>query len=142
MKDGGCGGSFDLNAVPRGEAGLSPLETWCNEAQERYVLAIAPENLQAFEAICERERCPYAVVGTAEKQSHLTLSNDAGAEGNAIDLPLQVLFGKPPKMERAFTRTRIDARPLEFERCDDRGCSRAVIAAAGDCIEVISDYDW
>jgi len=115
VKDGGCGGSFDLNAVPRGEAGLSPLEAWCNEAQERYVLAIAPENLRAFEAICERERCPYAVVGTAEKQSHLTLSNDAGAEGNAIDLPLQVLFGKPPKMERAFARTKVDAAPLDLK---------------------------
>ncbi len=142
VKDGGCGGSFDLNAVPRGEAGLSPLEAWCNEAQERYVLAIAPEDLQAFEAICERERCPYAVVGTAEKQSHLTLSNDAGAEGNAIDLPLQVLFGKPPKMERAFTRTKIDATPLDLTRRDDCGCSRAVVAAAGDCVEVVSDYDW
>ena len=76
VKDGGCGGSFDLNAVPRGEEGLSPLETWCNEAQERYVLAIAPEDLQDFEAICERERCPFAVVGTAEKQPHLTLSDD------------------------------------------------------------------
>jgi phosphoribosylformylglycinamidine synthase len=114
VKDGGCGGNFDLNAVPRGEAGLSPLETWCNEAQERYVLAIAPENLHAFESICERERCPYAVVGTAEKRSHLTLSNDAGAEGNAIDLPLQVLFGKPPKMERAFTRTTIETSPLDL----------------------------
>jgi phosphoribosylformylglycinamidine synthase len=115
VKDGGCGGNFDLNAVPRGEAGLSPLEAWCNEAQERYVLAIAPEDLQAFEAICERERCPYAVVGTAEKKSHLTLSNDEGGEGNAIDLPLQVLFGKPPKMERAFARTKIDTTPLELQ---------------------------
>jgi phosphoribosylformylglycinamidine synthase len=115
VKDGGCGGSFDLNAVPRGEAGLSPLETWCNEAQERYVLAIVPEDLQAFETICERERCPYAVVGTAEKRSHLTLSNDEGAEGNAIDLPLQVLFGKPPKMERAFARSEIETTPLDLK---------------------------
>jgi phosphoribosylformylglycinamidine synthase len=115
VKDGGCGGSFDLQAVPRGEEGLSPLETWCNEAQERYVLAIAPEDLKAFEAICERERCPCAVVGTAEKEPQLTLGNDAGREGNAIDLPLQVLFGKPPKMERAFSRSRIEAAPLELE---------------------------
>jgi phosphoribosylformylglycinamidine synthase len=114
VKDGGCGGSFDLNAVPRGEEGLSPLETWCNEAQERYVLAIAPEDLQAFEAICQRERCPFAVVGTAEKQPHITLSNDVGREGRAIDLPLQILFGKPPKMERAFTRSRIETKPLDL----------------------------
>jgi len=67
VKDGGCGGSFDLNAIPRGEAGLSPLEAWCNEAQERYVLAIAPENLSAFEAICARKRCPFAVIGRRKR---------------------------------------------------------------------------
>ena len=116
IKDGGCGGSFDLNAIPRGEAGLSPLEAWCNEAQERYVLAIAPENLQMFADLCERERCPFAVVGTAEQEPHLTLSDSAApAEtGKAIDLPLHVLFGKPPKMERGFTRTKIAAAPLDF----------------------------
>jgi phosphoribosylformylglycinamidine synthase len=111
IKDGGCGGTFDLNAIPRGEAGLSPLEAWCNEAQERYVLAIAPENLSAFEAICERERCPFAVVGTAEADPHLTLE-----DGNekAIDLPLQVLFGKTPKMERSFTRAEIKTGALDL----------------------------
>ena len=112
VKDGGCGGTFDLRAVPRGEEGLSPLETWCNEAQERYVMAIAPEDLPEFEAICKRERCPFAVVGTAKKQHHLSLSD--GVE-DAIDLPLQVLFGKPPKMERAFSRSRIDAKPLDLK---------------------------
>ncbi|MBW4038502.1 MAG: phosphoribosylformylglycinamidine synthase [Acidobacteria bacterium] len=107
IKDGGCGGRFDLNAIPLGEAGLSPLEAWCNESQERYVLAIAPEQMEAFASICERERCPFAVVGVAEEQPHLSLRDESasGAEGVAIDLPLQVLFGKPPKMERAFTRT-------------------------------------
>jgi phosphoribosylformylglycinamidine synthase len=113
IKDGGCGGSFDLNAIPRGEAGMSPLEAWCNEAQERYVLAIAPENLHLFESICERERCPFAVIGTAEQQPHLTLS-DGAASGKAIDLPLHVLFGKPPKMEREFTRTKIATAPLDL----------------------------
>ncbi len=122
VKDGGCGGSFNLKAVPRGEEGLSPLETWCNEAQERYVLAIAPEDLQDFRGICERERCPFAVVGTAEKRPHLTLSNDSGNEtthdagekAKAIDLPLQILFGKPPKMERSFTRSSIETKPLDL----------------------------
>ena len=114
VKDGGCGGSFDLKAVPRGEEGLSPLETWCNEAQERYVLAIAPADLQNFEAICQRERCPVAVVGTAEKRPHLTLSNEQGREGNSIDLPLQILFGKPPKMERIFSRSKIETKPLDL----------------------------
>ena len=111
VKDGGCGGTFDLNAIPRGEAGLSPLETWCNEAQERYVLAIAPEDLTTFEEICGRERCPVAVIGHAEAESHLTLTD--GAQ-KPIDLPLQVLFGKPPKMERAFTRETIATQPLDL----------------------------
>ncbi len=111
IKDGGCGGTFDLNAIPRGEAGLSPLEAWCNESQERYVLAIAPEYLAAFEEICARERCPYAVIGTAEHDPHLTLS-DGGQK--AIDLPLQVLFGKPPRMERAFSRTPVASAPLDL----------------------------
>jgi len=113
IKDGGCGGSFDLNAIPRGEAGMSPLEAWCNEAQERYVLAIALQNLPVFKAICERERCPFAVIGTAEREPHLTLS-DSTASGKVIDLPLQLLFGKPPKMERGFSRTKIAAAPLDF----------------------------
>src|SRR5665213_1776634 len=111
VKDGGCGGTFDLNAIPRGEAGLSPLETWCNEAQERYVLAIAPENLTTFEEICGRERCPVAVIGHAEAEPHLTLTD--GAQ-KPIDLPLQVLFGKPPKMERAFTRETSATQPLNL----------------------------
>jgi len=116
VKDGGCGGSFDLNAIPRGEAGLSPLEAWCNEAQERYVLAIAPENLHLFEAICERERCPFAVVGTATQEAHLTLGDHSasGADEKAIELPLHLLFGKPPKMEREFARTKIAAAPLDL----------------------------
>ena len=111
IKDGGCGGTFDLNAIPRGEAGLSPLETWCNEAQERYVLAIAPEDLTAFESICERERCPCAVIGWAEEASHLTLLN---GEAKPIDLPLQVLFGKPPKMERSFVRSVSATTPAQL----------------------------
>ena len=116
VKDGGCGGSFDLNAIPRGEGGLSPLEAWCNEAQERYVLAIAPENLSEFEAICARERCPFAVIGTAQEELRLTLSDSTGSAEAAkvIDLPLHVLFGKPPKMDRAFARTKIAAEPLDL----------------------------
>ena len=94
VKDGGCGGDFDLKAIPVSEEGLSPLETWCNEAQERYVLAIAPEDLAEFKAICERERCPFAVIGHATADKELTLTD--GSE-SAIDLPLQVLFGKPPR---------------------------------------------
>jgi phosphoribosylformylglycinamidine synthase len=111
VKDGGCGGTFDLNTIPRGKAGLSPLETWCNEAQERYVLAIAPEHLATFAGLCERERCPFAVIGHAEETLHLTLTDRAV---KAIDLPLQVLFGKPPKMERSFARTPVHVTPLNL----------------------------
>jgi phosphoribosylformylglycinamidine synthase len=110
VKDGGCGGTFDLGAIPRGEAGLSPLEAWCNESQERYVLAIAPEELKGFEAICERERCPVAVVGWATESPQLVLRD--GEDAAAIDLPLQVLFGKPPKMERGFEREAVRAASL------------------------------
>ncbi len=110
IKDGGCGGTFKLNAIPRGEEGLSPLEAWCNEAQERYVLAIAPEHLEMFEAICGRERCPYAVVGYAEEEKHLTLE---GEEGKPIDLPLQLLFGNPPRMERSFAK--FESKPTAFD---------------------------
>jgi phosphoribosylformylglycinamidine synthase len=105
VKDGGCGGEFDLRKIPRGQEGLSPLETWCNEAQERYVLAIAPEDLAKFEEICARERCPFAVVGHATEEKQLVLKD--GKE-KAIDLPLQVLFGKPPKMERLFEPAHVD----------------------------------
>jgi phosphoribosylformylglycinamidine synthase len=111
VKDGGCGGTFDLNTIPRGEAGLSPLEAWCNEAQERYVLAIAPEHLATFAGLCERERCPFAVIGHAQETPHLTLTDRAV---KAIDLPLQVLFGKPPKMERSFTRRPVRSTPVDL----------------------------
>ena len=103
VKDGGRGGQFDLRAVPNAEPGMSPLEIWCNEAQERYVLAVAPEDLDAFETLCRRERCPYAVVGDATEAHHLTVT-DGHFVSQPVDLPMSVLFGKPPKMQRAFQR--------------------------------------
>jgi phosphoribosylformylglycinamidine synthase len=109
--DGALGGSFNLSEVPRSDAGLSPLEAWCNEAQERYVMAIAPENLAAFEAICERERCPVAVVGYATEQPQLTLTD---GDKKAIDLPMKLLFGNTPKMERSFARKAITLEPLDL----------------------------
>ena len=99
VKDGGCGGSFELRNVPNDEPGMSPLAIWCNEAQERYVMAVRPEDLARFEAICERERCPYAVVGESTSEKHLLL-NDEHFEAKPVDLPMSVLFGKPPKMHR------------------------------------------
>ena len=103
VKDGGRGGRFELRDVPNDEPGMTPLEIWCNESQERYVLAVEPESLARFEAICERERCPYAVVGEATDAQHLLVSDRDF--GNApVDLPMSVLFGKPPKMHRRVRR--------------------------------------
>ena len=103
VKDGGCGGKFELRNVPNDEPGMSPLAIWCNESQERYVLAIKPEDLPRFEAICQRERCPYAVVGEATNEKHL-LVNDKHFDAKPVDLPMSVLFGKPPKMHRTAER--------------------------------------
>jgi phosphoribosylformylglycinamidine synthase len=114
VKDGGVGGVFDLAAIPQAEAGLSPLEVWCNEAQERYVLALPPEHLALFESICTRERCPCAVVGRATQELEIVLinSNDPDGATHPIDLPQSLLFGKPPKMQRSFTRTKTEAQSL------------------------------
>ena len=99
VKDGGTGGRFNLRAIPSSESQMSPLEIWCNESQERYVLAVRPENLDVFDALCQRERCPYAVVGEATEEKRIELS-DAHFGNKPIDLPMDVLFGKPPKMHR------------------------------------------
>ncbi len=104
--DAARGARFDLRAVPLEESGLAPKEIWCNESQERYVLAIAPQSLDLFKALCERERCPFAVVGVATQERQLELV-DAGNE-SPVNMPMNVLLGKPPKMHRdvkSLTRT-------------------------------------
>ena len=98
-KDGGRGGSFRLRDIPNAESQMTPLEIWCNEAQERYVLAVSGEDLAQFEAICARERCPYAVVGETTAEKHIELK-DSHFDNKPIDLPMDVLFGKAPKMHR------------------------------------------
>jgi phosphoribosylformylglycinamidine synthase len=93
------GALFDLRKVPLEESGMAPKEIWSNESQERYVLAIAPGDLPLFQALCERERCPYAVVGTATEERQLKVIDPD--MGNApVDMPMDVLLGKPPKMQR------------------------------------------
>ncbi|WP_350431403.1 phosphoribosylformylglycinamidine synthase [Shewanella sp. H8] len=99
VNDADRGGVFNLRNVPSDEPGMSPLEIWCNESQERYVLSVAPENLQQFADICARERAPFAVVGEATAEMHLTLA-DSHFNNKPIDLPLEVLLGKAPKMSR------------------------------------------
>ncbi|KGQ69694.1 phosphoribosylformylglycinamidine synthase [Chelonobacter oris] len=99
VNDGGRGGKFELRKILSDEPGMSPLEIWCNESQERYVLAVSAEQLPLFEALCRRERAPYAVIGEAVAEPHLTL-NDSHFDNKPIDMPLNVLLGKPPKMTR------------------------------------------
>lgn len=99
VNDAGRGAKFALRDVPLEEHGLNPLQIWCNESQERYVLAILPENLALFREICERERCPFAVVGVATDDGHLQVHDDL-FNNQPVDLPLNVLLGKPPKTTR------------------------------------------
>ncbi|WP_068714417.1 phosphoribosylformylglycinamidine synthase [Vibrio tritonius] len=124
VDDGGRGGKFQLRDVPNDEPGMSPLEIWCNESQERYVLAVAPENMERFDAICKRERAPYAVVGTATEERHLTLE-DSHFDNTPIDMPMDILLGKPPKMSREATTakvtgTAVDRSGIEINEAVDR----------------------
>ncbi|KAF1689361.1 phosphoribosylformylglycinamidine synthase [Pseudoxanthomonas taiwanensis] len=104
LHDSGVGGVIDLDKVPSDDPSLSPMQLWCNESQERYVLGVPQDRLAEFAALCERERCPFAVVGTATAEERLVVGwgarVDAIPADAAIDLPMDVLFGKPPKMHR------------------------------------------
>ncbi len=113
VNDGGRGGRFNLRQIPNDEPGMTPLEIWCNESQERYVLAIPADRMAEFGRLCERERCPFAVVGEATAEKRLVLE-DPHFANTPIDLPLEVLLGKPPRMHRrehSLTRPRF---PLEL----------------------------
>jgi phosphoribosylformylglycinamidine synthase len=109
--DAGRGARFDLRAVPLEESGMAPKEIWCNESQERYVLAIAPESLEQFKAFCERERCPFSVVGVATEERQLLVA-DEGAAVQPVDMPMDVLLGKPPKMHRDVKTVARTFKPL------------------------------
>jgi len=114
VHDGERGGKFDLRSILCDEKGMSPLEIWCNESQERYVLAVAPEKLALFTALCERERAPFAVIGEATEEKHLTL-HDTHFDNNPIDLPMNVLLGKTPKMTRDVSKKSVTNAPLAQE---------------------------
>ncbi|WP_224363683.1 phosphoribosylformylglycinamidine synthase [Hyalangium versicolor] len=114
VHDNELGGALSLRAIPNAEPGMSPVEIWCNEAQERYVLAVAPENLERFGALCERERAPYAVLGEATAEQVLKLEDKHF--GNApIDLPMDVLFGKPPRMHRDVKSRPLTHAPVKLD---------------------------
>ncbi|MBD9415495.1 phosphoribosylformylglycinamidine synthase [Pseudomonas sp. PDM16] len=121
INDGGRGGRFELRAVPNDEPGMAPHEIWCNESQERYVMSVDAADFERFKAICERERCPFAVVGEAIAEPHLTVS-DSHFGNKPVDMPLEVLLGKPPRMHRSVQR--------EAEQGDDFAASCVDIGEA------------
>jgi len=114
VHDAGLGGRFELRTIPSDDPGMSPMEVWCNESQERYVLAIDPARLDRFTAICERERCPFAVVGEATADERLLLG-DAHFENHPIDIPMPLLFGKPPRMLRDVSRRPFHKPALDLQ---------------------------
>ena len=123
VNDGGRGGRFELRNVPNDEPGMAPHEIWSNESQERYVLAVSAVDFERFQAICERERCPFAVVGEATEEKHLTVT-DSHFANTPVDMPLDVLLGKPPRMHRSVSR--------EAELGDDFDPSTLDIAEAAE----------
>ncbi len=122
----GRGGSFELREVPNADPGMSPMEIWCNEAQERFVLAVAPKHLERFIKICGRERCPFAVVGEATEDPRLTVS-DRDAGNLPIDLPLEVLLGKPPRTHRDVVHRDRATDPLDVSGKELREAAERVL---------------
>ncbi len=124
------GGDFDLRAIPSDDPGLSPMEIWCNEAQERYVLAIGAADVERFAAICARERCPWAILGNATDARQLLVS-DPLANTRPVDLPMSLLLGNPPGMHRRVTRRPPPATPLSLGRLDLDDAVRRVLRLPG-----------
>jgi len=132
VHDARRGGRFELRTIPNDEPGMSPMEIWCNESQERYVMAINIDQLEEFKAICERERCPYAVVGEATDEEHLLLG-DAYFNNNPIDMPMPLLFGKAPRMlrdvkHRPFKKPEFDTRGIDLKEAALRVLSLPTVA--------------
>jgi phosphoribosylformylglycinamidine synthase len=131
------GGRVDLRAIPNDEPGMTPLEIWSNEAQERYVVTVAADRLADFAALCERERCPFAVVGEATEARHLLVEdakfpNDMGSSAtdsvsHPIDVPLSVILDKPPRMHRDVKRSEKPRESFEFDRLDPEEAARRVL---------------
>ena len=142
LHDAGCGGLLELRDVPNAEPGMSPLEIWCNEAQERYVLAILPERLEVLRELCERERCPYAVLGRATDDGRLVVT-DRELGDTPIDLPLSLLFGNAPKLTRRVARRSASAAPFDPSHVDANEAALRVLrlpaVAAKDFLITIGD---
>jgi phosphoribosylformylglycinamidine synthase len=136
VHDAGLGGRFDLRLVPNDQPGMSPMQIWCNEAQERYVLAVDAARLDVFRAFCERERCPVAVIGNATAEAQLVLDDDGASSGaqapnrtsaRPIDMPLAVLLGKPPKMLRDVRHRERRLKKFDTSRLDLRESAYRVL---------------
>jgi phosphoribosylformylglycinamidine synthase len=121
------GGRFQLRDVIAADPALSPMEIWCNESQERYVIAIAPQDVERFAALCARERCPYAVVGVATAEQQL-LVEDALDGNRPVDIPMPVLLGKPPRMKRSSTRAPTRFAALDTSKIDLADAVQRVLA--------------
>jgi phosphoribosylformylglycinamidine synthase len=113
LDDGGFGGELEIRRVPNADSSLSPMEIWCNEAQERYVIALTPERVTEFESLCERERCPYGILGRATTEKRLLLRDELLGE-TVVDMPLAVLLGKLPRLEMNARRLRSLTETPEF----------------------------
>tara|TARA_R110002050_G_scaffold1244_1_gene8475 strand:+ start:14201 stop:18085 length:3885 start_codon:yes stop_codon:yes gene_type:complete len=140
VNDSGRGGKFELRVVPNDESSMSPMEIWCNESQERYVLGINPEDVERFQAICERERCPWAIVGEATSEQHL-LVGDAEFDQNPVDMPLSLLLGKPPKMLRdvkhqTFEKPELDLAEIKVDAALERVLKLPTVASKNFLITI------
>jgi phosphoribosylformylglycinamidine synthase len=134
VNDAGRGGSFDLRAIPSDDPGMSPMEIWCNESQERYVLAVGAADMERFASICARERCPWAVLGTATDARHLLVSDteaDSLAHARPVDLPMELLLGNPPRMHRDVARRPPPEAPLDLGDLDLGDAARRVLRLPG-----------
>ncbi|WP_288632769.1 phosphoribosylformylglycinamidine synthase [Pseudomonas sp. UBA5666] len=140
VNDGGRGGRFELRNVPNDEPGMAPHEIWSNESQERYVLAVSAEDFERFQAICERERCPFAVVGEATAEPHLTVT-DSHFGNTPVDMPLDVLLGKPPRMHRSVSREAelgddFDPSTLDLDSAAQRVLNHPAVASKSFLITI------
>ena len=140
IHDARRGGHFQLANIPVDDAAMSPLEIWCNESQERFVLAIRDDGFEQFAAACERERCPFAVLGVATEQRQLRL--DDRVPPPPIDMPLAVLLGKPPAMHRDAHHVDTEHLPLTLDGVEPRHGHRTCAQFASRCLQTIFDHDW
>jgi phosphoribosylformylglycinamidine synthase len=147
LHDSDVGGIIDLDKIPSDDPSLSPMQLWSNESQERYVMGVSASALAQFEIICQRERCPYAVVGIATQEQHLIVGKQAtsgasNAESLAIHMPMDVLFGKAPKMLRDTQRhdalrwPKLDLATLNLHEAGLRVLSHPTVAAKNFLITI------